>query len=100
MARLPRYEDVRAFSTAGGGRADFPGLRPRFPGPAAGVLEHIVAAGDRLDLLALHYYNDVQLWWRILDANPELLCAADLADSARVGSVILIPAAREPGASP
>lgn len=100
MSRLSRYEEVRPFSTAGGGRAAFPGLRPRFPGPAAGVLEHTLAAGDRLDLLALHYYNDPRLWWRILDANPELLCGADLADAARVGTVILIPAASEPGTRP
>jgi len=26
--------------------------------------------GDRYDTLALEYYNDTQLWWIILTANP------------------------------
>ena len=83
------------------------------------VIEHEVTAGDRLDLLALHYYQNDRLWWRIADANPEFLFAGPLVfetlpeddlpplDSLtpeertaatrnlRPGSVILIPKARE-----
>lgn len=33
------------------------------------VAEHLVVAGDRLDLLAQHYYGDPLLAWRIADAN-------------------------------
>jgi hypothetical protein len=62
---------------------------------ATGVLEHTLKSTDRLDLLALHYYNDSRKWWRILDANPEILCGADLSDPELVGTVILIPAAEE-----
>jgi len=29
-----------------------------------------VTAGDRLDLLAQRYYNDVTKWWIIADVNP------------------------------
>jgi len=29
----------------------------------------ITDAGDRLDLLAYRYYNDVRLWWLIAEAN-------------------------------
>jgi hypothetical protein len=30
---------------------------------------HIVRAGDRVDLLAAHYLGDVELLWRVADAN-------------------------------
>ncbi|MEM7584261.1 MAG: LysM domain-containing protein [Acidobacteriota bacterium] len=102
-----RYERVRAFT----GEAAFPGLRPRPVETALGAVEHTVQAGDRLDLLARHYYSDDRLWWRILDANPRLLFAGDVragdiqagdaqGDSdgrleGMAGQVILIPKARD-----
>jgi len=98
MAPFSRYRDTVPFRSGPGERAPFPGLRPRLPGLATAVLEHTVQATDRLDLLALHYYGDPSRWWRILDANPEILCGADLDDPRMVGTVILIPAAEERGA--
>ena len=56
--RGSRYENVKPFAPGDDGSVAFPGLRARDIGPAIGVLEHAVAAGDRLDLLALQYYND------------------------------------------
>jgi hypothetical protein len=35
--------------------------------------EHTVSEGDRLDLLAGHFYSDPQKYWLILDANPDEL---------------------------
>lgn len=32
----------------------------------------IAKRGQRLDLLAAEYYNDVELWWVIFRANPGL----------------------------
>lgn len=29
--------------------------------------------GDRLDNLAMHFYNDPHLWWIIVQANPDVL---------------------------
>ena len=52
-------------------------------------------AGDRLDLLARHYYNNDRLWWRIVDANPELVFAGDMLDESMQGGVILIPKLKE-----
>jgi len=54
-----------------------------------------VQAGDRLDLLARHYYNDDRLWWRITDANPDFLYAGDMVLEGMEGRVILIPKAKE-----
>lgn len=34
--------------------------------------EHIIVYGDRLDLLADKYYNRPDLWWFIMDHNPEI----------------------------
>ena len=84
------------------------------------MIEHTVRIGDRLDLLARHYYNDGRQWWRILDANPEFLHADDavlgktlvqegdrlvevdrpeagavVVRPSMVGRVIVIPRARE-----
>lgn len=50
------------------------------PGPErlAQVAEHVVAQGDRLDLLAARYLADPEQWWKMADANgamvPEDLC--------------------------
>ena len=89
-----RYETTRPFAPAPDGRDTFPGVRPRGVATLAGVVEHTVRTGDRLDLLARHYYNDDRLWWRIVDANPEILFAGDLLGEEMEGRVILIPGGR------
>lgn len=89
-----RYENVKSFAPGDDGSVAFPGLRARDIGPAIGVLEHTVAAGDRLDLLALQYYNDDRLWWRILDANAGVLLGRELLLGDLEGSKLLIPRAR------
>lgn len=91
-----RYQDSMIFTPAADGSRVFAGIRPRAIGAAAGVVEHQVKAGDRLDLLARHYYNDDRLWWRIVDANPQVLYGGDLVLAEMEGQIILIPRAREP----
>jgi len=66
-----RYTHARPFEPSSDSRERFPGRRPRAIDTAEGVIEHQVQAGDRLDHLARHYYNNDRLWWRIVDANPE-----------------------------
>jgi hypothetical protein len=73
-----RYLGVRPFVGQGDSPPPFRGARPREIGTATGRIEHTVRAGDRLDALARHYYNDDRLWWRIVDANPEFLFGADM----------------------
>jgi hypothetical protein len=86
-----RYERSKRFAPTADGEPPFLGTRPRDIGVPDGILEHTVQAGQRLDLLALHYYNDDRKWWRILDANPSLVNAGDLTLEAFTGLVILIP---------
>lgn len=92
--RGSRYETVATFAPDDDGAVAFPGLRARDIGPAIGMLEHTVAAGDRLDLLALQYYNDDRLWWRILDANPGILLGGELLLSSFEGQTLVITRAR------
>jgi len=89
--RKSRYANALDFSPSD----VYSGVRHREIGPATGAIEHVIQAGDRLDLLARHYYNDGRMWWRILDANPDIVHAGDLCVKNRVGETILIPRARE-----
>ncbi len=90
-----RYENARLFGAVPNSEPVFGGIRPREISAAAGVIEYTVKEGDRLDLLALHFYNNTRRWWRILDANPQIIFAADLMLSEYVGATILIPRASE-----
>ena len=93
--KTSRYKDTRRFEPDEQGVVRCKGVRPREIGAAVGVLEHVVQEGDRLDLLARHYYSDPRLWWRILDANPDLHSGVEISLRERAGEVILIPKAKE-----
>jgi nucleoid-associated protein YgaU len=95
LLKNSRYKDARRFAPDETGLVRCKGTRPREIGAALGVIEHVIREGDRLDLLAGHYYNDARLWWRILDANPDLQCGVDIALAERAGEVILIPKAKD-----
>ena len=72
-----------------------PGLRrPRTVPAPPGVVEHTLADGERLDVLAQYYYGDARRWWRILDANPQLLGAGQ-ADRMAHGARLAIPRAED-----
>ena len=98
MAKGSRYQNAPLFAGLNGQLPEFRGVRARNIGPATGVLEYIVKENDRLDLLALNFYVDSRKWWRILDANPEIVFGADLTLAEYVGESILIPRVTEPGA--
>jgi hypothetical protein len=78
MAKRSRYADVKTFEPDALGGLPFRGLLPRPIAPATGALEHTVVAGERLDRLALTFFNDDRHWWRIVDANVGFLCGTDV----------------------
>jgi len=86
-----RYQQTRTFAPTREQTPPFPGTRARSIEVVEGVLEHTLQTGQRLDLLALHYYNDVRSWWRILDANPHIKTAADVVLDDYAGTTIVIP---------
>ena len=94
-----RYEKTRGFSGSDNRQIPFPGTRAREIQRTEGVIEHTIGAGERLDLLALHYYNNPRKWWRILDANPFIFNAGDVVLDQYEGSTIVIPPASDTGAS-
>jgi hypothetical protein len=91
-----RYEAAAPFQPGEDGVLRFRGIRARVMGAARPVLEHYLRVGERPDLLGAHYYNEPALWWRILDANPDVLYAGDL-ESRNPADPLLVPRAREPG---
>jgi hypothetical protein len=73
--RTSRYFgiDTAVFTTADG--RSFPYLRRRLlpdPDSFTTIARHVVATGERPDLLAFRYLADAEQWWRIADANPVL----------------------------
>jgi len=94
-----RYQNAIPFEGQDGQLPVFKGGRARKIGPATGVIEYIVKADDRLDLLAQYFYVDSRKWWRILDANPEIVFGPDLTLEDNIGDTILIPRASEGGNS-
>jgi hypothetical protein len=46
--------------------------------------------GDRIDLIANKYYGTEDSWWKIMDINPEIADALNIAP----GTTIRIPNAR------
>ncbi|MEF8705516.1 MAG: hypothetical protein V5B07_03680 [Candidatus Accumulibacter sp. UW27] len=116
LTKRSRYLATRRFAPGDDGSLPFRGLRARLIGPATPVLEHLLQPGQRLDALAQNYFNDPYLWHRIVDANPDLLCAAQLeivglpalpraaddpppagGEASDYGEVLLIPRVREAG---
>jgi nucleoid-associated protein YgaU len=90
-----RYDKALQFEPTPAEETIFKGISPRQIDPAVGVIEHVVTTGERLDLLAGHYYNHPRLWWRIVDANPDILFGGDMFLEHMVGQAILIPKARD-----
>jgi hypothetical protein len=52
------------------------------------IQNHLVAQGDRLDLIAFQHYGDPEQFWRICDGN-DALRSDDLTDE--IGARIRIP---------
>jgi nucleoid-associated protein YgaU len=50
-------------------------------------VNHQVITGERIENIAYQYYTDAESWWRIADANPEILFWDDITP----GIVLRIP---------
>ncbi len=95
LTRNSRYKDAVPFALDTHGNQVFPGLRARSIAPATPVIEHEVVVGNRLDHLALHYYNNNRLWWRLVDASPEFLYGDEALSHDNAGQALSVPKQRE-----
>ena len=55
-----------------------------------GTYRHTITAGDRLDMLAWQYYGRPLQFWRICDANPDVLSPLALVGQETIG-VVRVP---------
>lgn len=55
------------------------------------AVKHTVVQSDTLSTIANQYYEDAQLWWVILEANPSYSNAFDI----KVGDILVIPSKEE-----
>jgi nucleoid-associated protein YgaU len=69
--------------------------RRELPDPATAVpiAQHVVAAQDRLDLIAATYYGDPTAYWQIAEANSAL-DPEELVGPQMEGNVLVIPIPR------
>ncbi|MEU6726447.1 hypothetical protein ABZ917_22330 [Nonomuraea wenchangensis] len=63
----------------------------------SGTHRHTVRQGDRLDRLAAVYYDDPLAYWRICDANPDVLSPLALVGDEPVHT-LFVPVAAPAGA--
>lgn len=71
-------------------RGDLLTILPADPSPKIFNFTYVlVTDGDRIDLMAHRIYGDDTLWWKIADANPEIMDWTTLP----VGTVLRIPSA-------
>lgn len=63
------------------------GIRKRNNFNLAEATYYTVVQGDTLDSIAHKHYNNTQLWWAIMDANPQYQSELDI----NAGDVLCIP---------
>lgn len=76
--RGSRYEPVETATLKDAGGQEVRYKRLRFVAREAAPLAYVVQEGDRIDQVAWNVYRDPEMWWRIADANADLV-ADDLA---------------------
>ena len=59
----------------------------QFPTESRGFYYYTWSSSDRIDLVSLKLLGDAELWWRILDFNPEINDPVNIVG----GTVLRIP---------
>jgi hypothetical protein len=77
--RGSRYEPVPTATLAGKNGRDVRYKRLRLVVREPAPITYLVQEGDRVDTVAWNVFRDAEMWWRIADANADLV-ADDLAD--------------------
>jgi hypothetical protein len=78
FSRISRYRALDDVVTTDADGRQLSSRMLRVAGVATGQYAHTIAEGDRLDQLANRYYHQPRNWWRICDANPDILSPQEL----------------------
>jgi nucleoid-associated protein YgaU len=78
-----RYLKVRDYTVRDAAGRSVTVKRARPFTARSGNFLYQVKQGDRLDLLANTFYRDPRLWWRIAEANPDVMYPDDLLEPGR-----------------
>lgn len=82
-----RYADSTV-ATVGKGSSNAAVIVPSAQKPYSfQYVHHQVTVGERIETIAYQYFTDATMWWRIADANPEIMFWDDLP----AGTVIRVP---------
>ena len=91
---MKRYQDIEVIRNTNqnvgtlGEEYFRPNFYPTIPEEETDIYV-ITEFGDRLDLLAMQFYNDVTLYWIISSANPEVMNLGSL--TIKEGTQLRIP---------
>lgn len=55
------------------------GVLRQFPVLSGDYYYYTWVEGDRIDTVAFNLYNDPEMWWTIMDANPEIIDPQNIA---------------------
>lgn len=63
------------------------GIRTRCQFNLTNATYYTVVQGDTIEGIAYNHYNNTQLWWAIMDANPQYQSELEI----RAGDILCIP---------
>lgn len=66
-------------------------IRDKFKFSSENATYYTVIQGDTIDGIAYKFYGNANLYWAILDSNPQLMSELDI----NVGDVLMIPSFEE-----
>ena len=66
------YSTVDFFSTTPDGDENAVVFYESYFTDSFAYTEHVYVLGDRLDTLSFQYYGRTDMWWYIMDHNPEI----------------------------
>lgn len=69
------------------GQAFIFNIRDKFKFNSDNATYYAVVLGDTIDGIAYKFYGNAELYWAILDANPQIMSELDI----EVGDVLMIP---------
>jgi phage tail protein X len=82
--RGSRYINTKLYDHKGALTMD---IRSRYVFDLTNAIYYTVVQGDTLDGIAYRQYGNTQLWWAILDANPQYQSELEV----KAGDVLCIP---------